>query len=273
MNLRYYPELRKAIVEFFDKDEFRELTYDLSINYDSLAGVTINGKAQKLVDYCEKRGRMEELLSALTEARPTVNWPEKAQPKKTKVSTALVQAVQKPEFKNLAQELSKDCSNMENKSEEEKNGSLNLTRCFENWETVHFNLVYVRQDLNTSLIEDAGTLKESRQLLRILMQYCENLSGLLEREMTDPPGIRPNTYLGFDLKKISYISNEMYVALHDLEGNIYAHVSDEEKIELVRQDMITLESMVFDIVIWFKAVIGLLDSDIDSSQTEIADNL
>ncbi len=273
MELRYYPELREAIAEYFSEEELREFLYEMAINYDHLRGATIRGKAQSLVDHCEKRGLIEELLTALAAARPHVDWKEKARPRETKVSAALLRTTQKAEFKKFTDELSKECGDMINSMDDSKNNvPTRLYLCFENWETVHHNLRYIQQDLNTPLVEDVGALKDSRALLKILIQYCDSLLRLLDQEEIDPPGIRPSAYLRHDLKKIKSTSDDLYAALYLLEGSLYAQAPDEEKIETVRQELITLEVMVADIVEWFIAVIGIFDSDKNSAQAGVADN-
>lgn len=68
--------LRKALVERFDDEELRTLCFDLDVNYDTLAGKELIGKARELIARFEKDGRLPALLAAGRELRPHADWDE-----------------------------------------------------------------------------------------------------------------------------------------------------------------------------------------------------
>ncbi len=68
------PNLREQLTTSFDKSELKNLCYDLNINHDELAGETLSDKAQSLITYCERRGRVPDLLTHCQQLRPNINW-------------------------------------------------------------------------------------------------------------------------------------------------------------------------------------------------------
>jgi hypothetical protein len=64
------PNLRDLIAKHFNKKELRELCFDLSIEYEDLAGPGRTGKAQSLVEYCLRHGRLAELGQQCQALRP-----------------------------------------------------------------------------------------------------------------------------------------------------------------------------------------------------------
>lgn len=64
-------ELRQILVDHFNLDELRQLCFDLYINYEELpGGDTLSPKAQSLVEYCQRHGKMAELKEQISQARP-----------------------------------------------------------------------------------------------------------------------------------------------------------------------------------------------------------
>jgi len=57
-------ELRSLLIESFDLEELHSLCFDLDINFDSLAGSTIDSKARELIAYCQRHLRLSDLLAA-----------------------------------------------------------------------------------------------------------------------------------------------------------------------------------------------------------------
>lgn len=66
-------KLHRVLVEHFDMSELRLLIFRLRIEYDVLEGENKVNKAQKLITYLKRRGRLEELVMALLEERPNID--------------------------------------------------------------------------------------------------------------------------------------------------------------------------------------------------------
>lgn len=63
-------ELYHDIGERFNDDELRDLAYRMRIEYEDLPANTRRGKAQALVSYTARRGRLKELTDLVDELRP-----------------------------------------------------------------------------------------------------------------------------------------------------------------------------------------------------------
>ena len=63
------------IAQHFDEDELRTLCLLLDIDYESLGGAGKRARAERLVGYLDRRGRVDELLEKLDQLRPRVAWP------------------------------------------------------------------------------------------------------------------------------------------------------------------------------------------------------
>ena len=68
--------LRQNIAEHFTKDELRTLCFDLGIEHENLPE-TKDGMARELVAYCERTGRVPELVEKCKGLRPKVAWEDK----------------------------------------------------------------------------------------------------------------------------------------------------------------------------------------------------
>ena len=68
------PSLPEQISQHFSLDELRGLCFDVSINYESLRGETIEAKALALVEFCERRQLLDRLLAACAAQRPSLTW-------------------------------------------------------------------------------------------------------------------------------------------------------------------------------------------------------
>lgn len=66
--------LGKKISDVYKIDELYALARKLSTDYENLPGETRDRKAQELVDYANRHGKVSELLDILREERPRVNW-------------------------------------------------------------------------------------------------------------------------------------------------------------------------------------------------------
>lgn len=63
------------IAQRFDEDELRTLCLLLNIDFESLGGDGKRARAERLVGYLDRRGRVDELLEKLDQLRPKVAWP------------------------------------------------------------------------------------------------------------------------------------------------------------------------------------------------------
>ena len=70
-----YEQLRTLIGTHFKLNEIEVLCYDLNIEYDNLAGETLNMKIVGLVGYMRNHSRLPDLLFKLTKERPFLPWP------------------------------------------------------------------------------------------------------------------------------------------------------------------------------------------------------
>jgi hypothetical protein len=67
-------QLHRQIVERFNEGELDGLTFDLGLRYEDLKGSTPQEKARELVRYFMRQERLDELVTALSQARPLVDW-------------------------------------------------------------------------------------------------------------------------------------------------------------------------------------------------------
>ena len=78
----YEAQLVALIKESFTANELgHELYFPLSIAYDEVEGSTRSAKAQGLVQYCGRNGRLSELAALCKTARPKTSWPPPPEPK------------------------------------------------------------------------------------------------------------------------------------------------------------------------------------------------
>ncbi len=68
--------LRQALVKLFNDEDLRTLCFDLDVEYDTLAGRDLIGKARELITRFEKEGRIPALIAACHELRPNADWDE-----------------------------------------------------------------------------------------------------------------------------------------------------------------------------------------------------
>ena len=67
--------LSRAIPLAFNLNELELLAKDIGVSIENLHGSTLEMKSSELVSYFVRRGRLEELISALLQERPKINWP------------------------------------------------------------------------------------------------------------------------------------------------------------------------------------------------------
>jgi len=86
----YEAQLVALIKESFTTNELgHELYFPLSITFDDVEGTTRSAKAQGLVQYCGRNGRLPELVALCQRTRPNVSWPSAPVPKASKVPNSL----------------------------------------------------------------------------------------------------------------------------------------------------------------------------------------
>ena len=74
--------LARQIEALFDLETLQNLTFDLNIKYDNLAGQTLQAKVRSLLQYCEQNNMLAPLIGLLGDLRPQVDW-ETLQPPTT----------------------------------------------------------------------------------------------------------------------------------------------------------------------------------------------
>ncbi len=68
--------IRDQITASFNLSELQDMCLDLSINFENLAGSTLNDKSREIVAFCNRRGRLQELVDRSIELRPNLEWNE-----------------------------------------------------------------------------------------------------------------------------------------------------------------------------------------------------
>ncbi len=67
-------KLRRILDTHFNVGELRDLCFDLDIKYDNLSGDGKKEKARELIEYCERHGRITELVKTCYNLRPKAEW-------------------------------------------------------------------------------------------------------------------------------------------------------------------------------------------------------
>ena len=72
--------LQEKINEYFSKSEMKEkLCFPLGISWEDIPGETRGEKSLELVEYCDRRKRLDDLLGLCRKERPPGSWNEVAQ--------------------------------------------------------------------------------------------------------------------------------------------------------------------------------------------------
>ena len=66
--------LQFLIARHFDLDELRQLCFEMDIDTSRLDGVGCAAKARELVKFCDRRGRLDDLLALVQKKRPEAPW-------------------------------------------------------------------------------------------------------------------------------------------------------------------------------------------------------
>lgn len=72
--------LRELIRTSFDESELKDLCHDLAVDYEDLPAVGKAAKVRELILYCERHGRLPELIAACRQSRPHIVWPDASWP-------------------------------------------------------------------------------------------------------------------------------------------------------------------------------------------------
>jgi len=63
------------IRDLFNLAELQELTFDLGVFWEHLAGETLPQRVQSLIEFCERNGRLYMLIDKCQRLRPGLEWP------------------------------------------------------------------------------------------------------------------------------------------------------------------------------------------------------
>lgn len=66
--------VRTQLVNHFNLDELQTLSFDLGIQYDNLAGDTLNAKARELLKYCYRHDLVKKLIEHCQKMHAGVQW-------------------------------------------------------------------------------------------------------------------------------------------------------------------------------------------------------
>jgi hypothetical protein len=72
MDIKQRKKIREILTNRFSEGELKTLAFDLGIDYENLPGGSKADTARELVRYCERKGLVRELVTAITEVHPKV---------------------------------------------------------------------------------------------------------------------------------------------------------------------------------------------------------
>lgn len=67
-------QLRQQIERHFNLDELKEITFDLGLKFENLAGETLRAKSRELVDHCQRQNILRQLVELCANTRARVDW-------------------------------------------------------------------------------------------------------------------------------------------------------------------------------------------------------
>jgi S1-C subfamily serine protease len=67
--------LREGLIASYNLEELQTVCYDLAIEYEDLTGESKTKKAIALIEYVQRRGRLDALLEYCRRDRPNYDWP------------------------------------------------------------------------------------------------------------------------------------------------------------------------------------------------------
>lgn len=89
----YLNRLHELLDAQFDQEELRTLCFNLGVDFDSLRGEGKTSKARELILVLNRNGRLSELMSEVSTAKPLVLLPDYTQPKNSKELPEKLQAI------------------------------------------------------------------------------------------------------------------------------------------------------------------------------------
>lgn len=72
--------LRQLITQHFDRNELHNLYFDLGLDVEEARDERKSELARHLIEACQRRGQLPDLLLLCQQQRPHVNWPDVQQP-------------------------------------------------------------------------------------------------------------------------------------------------------------------------------------------------
>lgn len=66
--------LRDKMVEAFDLSELGDVTFELDVKFDDVAGERLTHKVRELIEMMERNGRLADLLEVCRKLRPNLTW-------------------------------------------------------------------------------------------------------------------------------------------------------------------------------------------------------
>ena len=66
--------LRNNIAKSFNLEELKSICFDLNIDFNNLTGETFTGKIESLIQYLERRERIDELVDLCSTERDNIDW-------------------------------------------------------------------------------------------------------------------------------------------------------------------------------------------------------
>lgn len=66
-------QLHQDIITHFTENQLRELSQEINVNYDYLAGLDLATRAKALIIYVERRNRLEALITAVVNRHPQLD--------------------------------------------------------------------------------------------------------------------------------------------------------------------------------------------------------
>ena len=71
-----YQKLFQVLATRFDKQELKNLCFNLGVDFDNLSGESKGDKARELLAYLIRHNEIDELLVVGTRLRQDINWTE-----------------------------------------------------------------------------------------------------------------------------------------------------------------------------------------------------
>lgn len=68
-------QLSNLLSSSFNREELKNLCYDLSIDYEEIGGTVKKSMTRELLSYVERRERLDDLITYARKKRPHTNWP------------------------------------------------------------------------------------------------------------------------------------------------------------------------------------------------------